>query len=428
MAEGADTRKPGVWETFRDSPAAAKIIMVGVIVNRLSSFLVIFLVLYVSARGFTTSQAVFALGAYGAGGVVGSLFGGTLSERYGPRATTAVSMAVSGVLIAFLLIPSGYPLLVVASVLVGVSSQIFRPASSTLLSDLTPDDNQVMIFAMWRFGLNVGMAVAPLLGFALYYLGDEQYTLVFLTEAGVSIAYAVVAWLMLPPRDAVRAMTEPAEQSDDDGRGGYLAVLRNRRYAVFLLVAAVHTVVYQQYLSTLPLTVEAANLDIFWYTLAVSLNGVVVIALELPATKTVQRLPMRLSIAIGLALVGIGVGIYGLPMVPLVILGGTLVWTLGEIVSAPSLFAYPAVVGAGRLKSRYIGSFQFAFGLGNTVAPMVGGWLFLTIGTSALWPLLGAVEILVAVAILGLVRVPPKTPQPEKEPVSEVSERSAGTA
>jgi hypothetical protein len=53
MAEGADLRKPDVWETFRDSPAAAKIIMVGVIVNRLSSFLVIFLVLYVSARGFT---------------------------------------------------------------------------------------------------------------------------------------------------------------------------------------------------------------------------------------------------------------------------------------------------------------------------------------------------------------------------------------
>lgn len=409
MAEVGAGKKAGVWETFRDAPAAAKTIMVGVVVNRLSGFLVIFLVLYVTARGYSTAQAVFALGAYGAGGVVGTVAGGALSDRFGPRATTAISMGISGVLIAFMLVPNQYPLLVVASVLVGFSSQIFRPASATLLSDLTPADNQVMIFAIWRFGLNLGAAVAPLLGFALYYLDGKQYTLVFLTEATMAVAYAVAAWIMLPHRDAARAIAEPGESAaDDSGRGGYLAVLRNRRYALFLLVAAVHTIVYQQYLSTLPLTVSEVHLDIFWYTLAVSLNGIVVIALELPSTKLTQRMPMRLSIAIGLALVGIGVGCYGLPMVPLVILGGTLLWTLGEIVSAPSLFAYPAVVGAGRLKSRYIGSFQFAFGLGNTVAPLIGGWLFVALGTAVLWPLLGGVEVLVAVAILGLVRVPKK--------------------
>lgn len=435
MTAAVDSRKPGVWETFRDSPAAAKVIMVGVIVNRLSAFLTIFLVLYVTSLGYSTSQAVFALGAYGAGGVVGSLVGGELSDRFGPRNTTAISMVVSGVLIALLLVPTGYPPLVVASVLIGVSSQIFRPASATLLSDLTPEDNQVMIFAIWRFGLNVGVAVAPLLGFALYYLDNHHYTLVFLSQAVVAIAYGVAAWLMLPARAAAQAVSQSvnAKKSDDattsSARGGYLAVLRNRRYALFLGVALIHTVVYQQYLSTLPLTVKAAHLDVFWYTLAVSLNGAVVIALELPATKVMQKLPTRLPIAIGLALVGIGVGVYGLPLVPLVIIGGTLLWTFGEIVSAPSLFAYPALVGAGPLKGRYIGSFQFAFGLGNTLAPVVGGWLFLQIGASAVWPLLGAVEVLVAVAILGLVHVPAKTPAPaaaESAPV--VTEPAEGTA
>ncbi|WP_410645177.1 MFS transporter [Amycolatopsis sp. lyj-346] len=424
MTAAADPQKPGVWATFRDAPAAAKTIMFGVIVNRLSGFLVIFLVLYVTARGYSTAQAVFALGAYGAGGVVGTLVGGVLSDRLGPRLTIAASMGLSGLLIAFMLVPTQYPLLLLASVLVGVTSQVFRPASSTLLSDLTPADNQVMIFAIWRFGLNVGSTVAPMLGFALYYLDGKQYTVVFLTEALVAVAYAVLAWVMLPARDVVRTMAAPVapDPATGSGRGGYLAVLRNRRYVVFLLVAAVHTIVYQQYLSTLPLTVNEVKLDIFWYTLAVSLNGLVVIALELPATKVVQRMPMRLSIAIGLALIGIGVGVYGLPMVPAVIIGGTLLWTIGEIISGPSLFAYPAVVGAGPLKSRYIGSFQFAFGLGNTVAPVVGGWLFLSLGTALLWPLLGAIEVLVAVAILGLVRVPKKTP-----PATELNEVPAET-
>lgn len=426
MAEAATARKPGVWETFRDAPAAAKVIMVGVIVNRLSGFLAIFLVLYLTSRGDSTAQAVFALGAYGAGGVVGTLVGGELSDRFGPRNATAISMAVSGVLIAFLLVANSYPLLVVTAVLVGVGAQIFRPASSTLLSDLTPPDNQVMIFAIWRFGLNIGVAAAPLLGFALYYVDNKQYTLVFLTQAAVAVAYAVVAWLMLPSRAkaqetarAVAKAAEPDAASDVTKSGGYLAVFRNRRYALFLVVVLVHTVVYQQYISTLPLTVNAVHLDIFWYTLAVSLNGLLVIAFELPMTKVMQKLPARLPIAVGLALVGIGVGVYGLPIVPLVIVGGTLLWTLGEIVSAPSLFAYPALVGAGRLKSRYIGSFQFSFGLGNTLAPLIGGWLFLLIGKSLVWPLLGAVEVLVAISILGVVRVPTTTPEPVAESTGE---------
>src|SRR5207253_208240 len=143
--------------------------------------------------------------------------------------------------------------------------------------------------------------------------------------------------------------------------------------------------------------------NIFWYTLAVSLNGAVVIALELPATKFTQGWPTRLPIMIGLALVGIGFGVYGFPLVPFVILSGTLLWSLGEIVSAPSLFAYPAIAGAGRLKSRYIASFQFMFGLGNALAPLIGGWLFIRTGASTTWVLLGAVEVVVAISMLGLV-------------------------
>jgi MFS family permease len=413
MAAPRAVAKAGVWQTFRDSPLPAKVILSGVIINRLSSFLTVFLVLYATARGYSAGQAVFALGAYGIGGIAGSLLGGALSERLGPRNATVLSMAATSVLTASVLFVPTYPLLVGAVALIGLTSQIFRPASATLLSDLTPDDRQVMIFAIWRFGLNLGAAAAPLLGFALYYLGQQHYTLLFLAEALVDMVYAVLAWLLLSPRLTSQAAAAPAaaDQEATDSRGsGYLAILRDHPYAVFLVAALVHTIVYQQYMSTLPLTVNAQHLSIFWYTLAVSLNGVVVIALELPATRFTQGLPTRLPIAIGLALVGIGVAVYGFPLLPFVILTGTLIWSLGEIVSAPSLFAYPAMVGAGRLKSRYIGSFQFMFGIGSAAAPLIGGWLFIHTGASTVWPTLGAVEVLVALSMLALVRTPVRAP------------------
>jgi MFS family permease len=396
----------GIWTTFRDSPLAVKTILCGVLVNRLTSFLNIFLVLYLTARGFSTGQAVVAVGVYGAGGIVGSLIGGALADRLGPRNATVISMTGASVLTGALLFLPSYALVLAAVALVGLSTQIFRPASATLLSELTPESRQVMIFAIYRFSLNVGAMAAPLIGFGLYNLDHQQYTLLFLGEAAIALIYAVFAWLLLPARSAHHAEA-PADGSAPaaatSAGNGYLAVLRDRRYALFLVATFVHTAVYVQYLSTLPLTVNASGLKSFWYTLAVSLNGLVVIAFELLATKVTQGWPRRLPIALGLSFIGIGVAIYGIPMAPVVILGGTLVWSLGEIISGPSLFAYPAIAGTGPLRGRYIGSFQFMFGLGTTAGPLIGGWLFIHVG-QAVWPVLGAVEVAVALAMVVLVR------------------------
>jgi MFS family permease len=406
MARAA--RGAAIWTTFREAPLAAKTVMCGVLLNRLTGFLNIFLVLYLTSRGFSTGQAVLAVGVYGAGGIVGSLAGGELADRLGPRAATVISMASASVLTASLLYLPSYGLALAAVALVGVAAQIFRPASATLLSELTPEGRQVMIFAMYRFGLNLGAMAAPLIGFGLYYLDRQQYTLLFWGEALIAMTYAVFAFLLLPAGTTRQRAAAPAG-SEAEAAAGYLAVLRDRRYALYLLATFFHSAVYVQYLSTLPLTVHASGLKIFWYTLAVSLNGFIVIAFELLMTRVTQGWPARLPIAIAFALLGVGVAIYGLPMAPAVIIAGTLVWSLGEIIGGPTIFAYPALAGPGDLKGRYIGSFHFMFGLGTTVGPLVGGWLFIQIG-QAVWPVLAVGSLIATVSALVSVRQPAPAP------------------
>jgi MFS family permease len=406
MARAA--RGAAIWTTFREAPLAAKTVLCGVLLNRLTGFLNIFLVLYLTSRGFSTGQAVLAVGVYGAGGIVGSLAGGELADRLGPRAATVISMASASVLTASLLYLPSYGLALAAVALVGVAAQIFRPASATLLSELTPEGRQVMIFAMYRFGLNLGAMAAPLIGFGLYYLDRQQYTLLFWGEALIAMTYAVFAFLLLPAGTTRQRAAAPAG-SEAEAAAGYLAVLRDRRYALYLLATFFHSAVYVQYLSTLPLTVHASGLKIFWYTLAVSLNGFIVIAFELLMTRVTQGWPARLPIAIAFALLGVGVAIYGLPMAPAVIIAGTLVWSLGEIIGGPTIFAYPALAGPGDLKGRYIGSFHFMFGLGTTVGPLVGGWLFIQIG-QAVWPVLAVGSLVATVSALVSVRQPAPAP------------------
>ncbi|MYS84958.1 MFS transporter [Embleya scabrispora] len=417
--------RAAVVATFRHAPLPAKTLLAGAFVNRLGAFLNIFLVLFLTSQGYSAGQAAFALGVYGGGAIVGVLLGGALSIRLGARNASVLSMVGASVpLAAILYLPSFGPILV-AVALVSLAGQLYRPASATLLSDLTPANRQVMIFAMYRFGLNLGTTVAPLFGFALYNLADKSYALVFWVEALISLFYATIAWLTLPARSADGAAkgAEPANADPDEkgadadgkvgaGRGGYRAMLRDRRYTLYLVAIFFFGVVYVQYLSTLPLDVRDSGVAILWYTLAVSLNGFIVISFELLVTKYAQAWSQRLTIAWALVLVGVGVAVYGLPLGPAVILLGTLIWSVGEILGGPATTAYPVVAGPAHLKGHYIGGFHFAWSLGAAVGPVVGGWLFIRLGHQV-WPVLTAGSVLSIVLVLLSVRDRP-TPEPNR--------------
>lgn len=410
------TARVGVKAAFFESPLPVKVVLVGVLINRLGSFLNLFLVLYLTSKGYSAEQAALALTAYGVGAVVGVLAGGTLAGRLGPRNATVISMSGTCLIMGSWIYLPSYPVLLVAAVTVSLISQIYRPASATLLSDLTADNRQVMTFALYRFGLNLGATAAPLVGLGLYYLAGHRYNLVFWGEALIALCYAILAWVALPPKAAARK--DSAEQPRTAGQderpsrsdrwsSGYVRMLSDWRYCLYLLAIGVHSAVYVQYLSTLPLNIKAVGIAIAWYTLAVSLNGFIVISFELLVTKVTQSWPMRLSIALTLGLLGVGVAMYGLPFGPAVILTGTLVWSFGEIIGGPATFAYPAVAAPARLKSHYIGSFQFMFGLGTAVGPALGGWLFVTLG-HAVWPVLALGSVLATALVLIAVRQPAK--------------------
>ncbi|MDQ1739668.1 MAG: hypothetical protein QOE53_1320 [Pseudonocardiales bacterium] len=397
----------GIWATFSESPVAVKAIIGGVFVNRMGGFLNIFLVLYLIAEGHSASEAALGLGSYGIGGVVGVLIGGMLADRLGARNATVLSMSSSAVLIASLLYLHDYRVLLIAVGVAGLVSQIFRPASATLLSELTPESRQVMIFAMYRFGLNVGATAAPLLGFALYNLDHQHFTLLFWGEALVALVYAALAMAALPRRTSRTAGDGAAALAGANPAGGYLDVLRDRRYLLYLIATLLNAAVYTQYLSTLPLDVKAEGVPIFWYTFAVALNGGLVIAFELPLTKLSQKWPLKLNVGLAFLLVGLGVGFYGLPLGPAVIIIGTLIWTTGEVIGAPTVFAYPALAGPAHLKGRYIGSFQFMFGLGSAVGPVAGAALFTQLG-HRVWLVLAVCGLLAAPFGVAAIRAPVK--------------------
>lgn len=439
-SDRASAADAGILATWRESPLAAKALLAGIFVNRLGAFIQVFLVLFLTTRGFSAVQAGTALAVFTTGAVAGVVVGGALTDRLGPRLTILISMAGGGTLVLSILYLRNYPTLLVVVALVGTVGGAYRPAASTLLSELTPRHRQVMIFAMYRLAYNLGNTAAPLIGAALV---SVSYDLLFWGEAAAALGYGVIAAVALPRRrrspveEPPGGSDEPADATDTGDRTdtatrtaagtgtaaaagtaaaprttaaprtaaegtGYRAVLADRRYVLFLLALVINAAVYVQYLSALPVAMRASGLATGWFSAMVALNGVIVITCELLVTKVVQRWPMRLVVLIGFVLLGAGMASYALPLGVAAFVVGTLIWSLAEIVAGPTIFAYPAVASPERLRGRYIGAANAMFGIGSAIGSVAGLAVWNVVG-DAVWLWCGLVCLLgVAAAWTGM--------------------------
>ena len=413
MSEEVD-REPGSAEqpgeglgaiaTWRQTSITSKALLFGVFVNRLGAFLQIFLVLFMTHRGFSAGQAGFALGIYGAGHVLGAFVGGWLTDRLSARAATLISMLGSAALIVSILYIDVYWVILLAIITVSTVSQLNRPAAQAMLAELTKPGQLVMTMAMYRLAINLGTAVTPIVGVALV---SVSYNLLFWAEAFAAVVYSAIAWKFLPGKAAPDEAASAAKAAEP--KQGYRAVLADWRYDFYLAAVFLVTIVYCQYIAVLPLAIVNDGLSLWWYSLIVSANAIVVAVCEVPATKYVQTWPLRLTAIAGFGLVAVGYGVYAIALVPVLLIIGTLIWTMSEIIGAPTTFAYPGMVAPPHLRGRYSGAMLSVFGLGNAVGPAVGVWLWEQIGQT-FWLWAAGVAVLSAVCARIGMRRPDEQP------------------
>lgn len=393
---------PTVFGTVRTLPNTARMLIFGVFVNNLVRFLNAFLVLFLVHRGFSTWHAGLALAALLVGRVFGTAVGGAIADRIGYRWTIIASMTVGAALIVVLVhVPDPWTAVLVAG-LTGLSVQAYVPAAQAWIVELIERRQQVMVFALIRLAFNIGATLGPLLAAVLI---AYSYDLLFYADAAASLAFALVALLMLPPdRRAPSRPSEPSEPSGSTGRsdpggraaGGYREVLADTRFMLFAAALFLTAVAYIQMSAALPLFVTGTGHSERIYALLLAVNGLVVIALELFLSKWTQRLPVGVPMTAGMLLLGVGYLIYLGPNAVSVLVLATVVWTLGEVIAAPSLLAYPGMIAPEHLRGRYIAAATTPQQAGYAIGPILG---------VAAWQLWGSTVWALAAACVGLAAV-----------------------
>jgi MFS family permease len=390
----ADTRV-GVFATLRATPISVRYLLGGVLINQMGAFVQTFLVLYLAVRGFSVGQAGLALTAYAVGGVSGTLLGGELTHRIGPRTTIAASMTTSALILGFvpwLSDPARFGFLLAAVALGGLATQSYRPAAAVLLSDLMPEEHRVMAFSMMRIALNIGAALGPLIAAGLILV---NWNLLFWCDAITALAFAVLAFRLLPNTPAPREEEKPIE----DKRSAYAALVHDGRYLLFLASVLLGSMIYVQYTVALPLKIRADGHPAALYSAVLATSSLILILCELKITSYVKHRRPYVVGAAGTALMGLGLAGYGLATHSgVLIIFSTVVFVSGLMVSGPTMFAHPAKFPAA-VKARYIGAHQATFGLGLTLGPTFGVLAWEALG-NGVWLVCGVVGVIAALCAL----------------------------
>ena len=413
VEQEAAKQSDGTWRTLRSLPRPVIVLLAGIAINRMGSFLAIFLILYLTHLGYSPSRSGIVLTAFGVGSIVGVYGGGRAADRFGPRRVIVVPMLLSGVAVGALAVERAYLPLLVTSALAGAFTQAYRPAASSMIAQLTPARSLVTAAAASRLAINIGATVGPLIGAAV---AVRSYTLVFVINAATCLFFGLVALIALPETGGARH----AEPAGTAGQPSAAGMLTDWRYLLFLAAGFATALAEVQYQVILPLQLIADGASTTLYGAVIALNGALVILLELPLTRFVQRLPMRVVIAVGDLLIGVGLASFGLAEAAWAFMLAALIWTAGEIVSGPSANAYPALAGPPNLRGRYIGAFSACQATALAIGPVIGTTLFQAYGRSA-WLLCAALGAVALVGAWAGVRhpVPVHTAEPEPAVASD---------
>ena len=384
-----DPVHPSLNSSLRALPRAAWVLFFGTLLNKFGSFVIPFLTLYITRRGYPLSAAGLALGAYGVGNLVASILGGYLADRLGRRQTIVLSMFSGAVAMMLLSQARTLPAIVALAVLAGLTGEMYRPASSALLADLVPAGQRVTAYSALRTAFNAGWAFGPAIA---GFLAERGYFWLFAGDAATSVLYGILAFFALPKGS--RAGIAHVSW------GELARTLRSDRVLPRILAAAFTiAIVFFQASSTFGLHVTHLGYSAATYGAILSLNGAIVVFFELPLTTLTRKFPAPRVIALGFLLAGFGFALLGLATSIPAMVACMVVFTLGEMLSMPMASAYVADLAPPSMRGRYMG----VYGLTWTVALVVGpalGMSLLAAGPSFLWLACGALGILAAALAL----------------------------
>jgi MFS family permease len=373
---------------LRALPRPVWILFFGTFLNKFGTFVLPFLAIYMTGLGFTAGQAGVAIASYGVGTLVAALLGGYLADRVGRRKTIVLSMfSVAVVMLCLSQVRSLFGIVVLAA-FAGLTGELYRPASSALLADLVPPGQRVTAWAAYRMAFNAGWTFGPA---TAGLLAKKSFAWLFVGDALTSILFGLVAWFALPHglrgTHAGNALSETVR-----------VVRSDRKFRQLLLASLLVWLVFVQVFSTMSLEVTRSGFATSTYGWLISLNGLLVVLLELPLTSITKRFAVRRMLGLGYVLIGVGFASNLLPRTLPLLVCTMVIFTFGEMISMPLAGAFVTDLAPSHQRGLYMGTYGLVGAVAFICGPSLGMWVYAS-SPALLWCFCGVLGTLAAMTI-----------------------------
>jgi predicted MFS family arabinose efflux permease len=391
----------GILRLYRNAysglPSQSWILFAVLLVNASGMMVLFFLSLYLTRQlGFSVIQAGRALSVFGVGSLVGTFFGGWLSDRIGSTNVQKISLFLCGVFYIYLGQLHSFWSIIIMIFILSMASGLMFPSNATSMARLCPPEVTTKGFALNRLANNIGATIGPAVGGML---ALRNYVLLFWVD-GLTCLAAVVVFMVLwkNPEEHLRTV------GDEQAPSGH-SPWRDIPFLLLLPIIVIWGAMFFQLIATFPLYMQEV------YGLAenrigqlIIINTIMIVTLEMLLIHWIGKRPLTRFIATSFFLTGLGFALMPLGHGFLFAAMTVAVWTTGEMLSMPLLGSLIAIRAGPGSQGRYMGLFTFSFSLSMIIGPMIGTAVYGKYGPDVLWFGCGIAGLLLTVFFTFLSR------------------------
>jgi len=375
-----------------------------------------FFSLYITEKfGVGMTQAGIVLGTFSAFGLIGSMIGGALTDKFGRKSLILFGLIFSAVSTLALGLVNDFTVLIPIAVVIGLLSNIAGPAHQAMVADLLPDDKRQEGFGILRVVGNMAWIIGPTIG---GFIADRSYFALFVLDAVISCIVAVIVFMKIP-----ETKPESAEEPESLLRtfAGYRVVLKDYAYVAFLVVSMLMGIVYQQMYNSLSVYLrDNHGIPPQGYGFLLTASAIVVILLQFTTTRIIKKYPAFIMMAVGVFFYMIGFGMFGFVTVYWLFAVAVVIITIGEMVIMPTASALATNFAPEDMRGRYMAIFGLSWAIPATVGPSAAGLILDNYNPNLLWYVGAGICAVAVVSFYGLhlwlgrcERFNPPEPEPE---------------
>ena len=385
-------------KTYDEFPRLFWIVVGTLFVDAIGSTLLFpFFALYITRKfGVGMTEAGILLGISSLFGLIGSVIGGALTDRFGRRQLILFGLVFSALSSLSFGLAWDVKILYYLVIVVGLLSRVAGPAYDAMLADIVPEAKRQEAFGITRVAFNYAWIFGTALG---GFIAARSFLALFIIDAVLSLLVAIILFRFLPETKPAAHTEAHKAESLLKTAAGYGIVLRDLAYMSFTLAGMIVLIVYQQQYGSLPVYLrDVHNIDSRNYGIMLSISGLEVVLFQIWISRIIRKYPPFLMMMLGAFFFMAGFSmigfVQGIPFFALAL----IVATIGEMILFPTNKALAANFAPQDMRGRYMAVYDLGWTIPATIGPAAAGLILDNYNPNLLWYIGG---ILCGLAALG---------------------------